>query len=66
MMDRLIEVAADLAAVAGILICLVAGVTRLTGHFYFQGYPLMTLFMGGMSLMLAACLGKLHVLGRSG
>jgi type IV secretory pathway VirB2 component (pilin) len=54
------------AAIVGVLLCLMAGLARVAGAFYLGGFELMTLFMGGMALMLAACLAKLHLLGMAG
>lgn len=61
-MDKLIEMAGNIAAVLGILICIVSGLSRVTGNFYILGYEAMTLFIGGMGLMLMGCLAKLQKL----
>lgn len=61
-MDKLIEMAGNISAVFGILICMVSGLTRVTGSFYVMGYESMTLFIGGMGLMLVGCLAKLQKL----
>jgi hypothetical protein len=53
----------NVAAVLGMLLCLVAGLARVAGMFYVVGFEAMTLYTGGMGLMLAACLVKLHLLG---
>ena len=59
-MNKLLDFAGNIAAALGILICLVAGVTRLTGSYYVLGYEAITLFIGGIALMVMACLTKLH------
>ena len=59
-MNKLLHFAGNSAAALGILICLVAGVTRLTGSYYVLGYEAITLFIGGIALMVMACLAKLH------
>lgn len=51
---------ANLSALVGALVCLVAGVARLTGHSYLLGFESMTLFTGGMALMLFGALLKLE------
>lgn len=61
-MQKLIEVAGNIAGVIGLLVCLVSGGTRVMGQFYLLGYEAMTLFVGGIGLMVAACLAKLHLL----
>jgi len=59
---KLIEVAGNIVGVIGLLVCLVSGGTRVMGQFYLLGYEAMTLFVGGIGLMVAACLAKLHLL----
>lgn len=61
-MERLLAVIGNGAGVVGVLICLVAGATRLAGSFYAFGYEAGTLFLGGTALMVMACLAKLHQL----
>ena len=61
-MQKLFEVIGNIAVVAGLLLCLVAGGTRVMGQFYLLGYEAMTLFVGGIGLMVAACLAELHLL----
>jgi hypothetical protein len=58
----LLDMGANIVAVVGILVCAVVGVARLLGNYYFLGYEAMTLFTGGMGLMLFAALVKLHLL----
>lgn len=43
-------------AVAGVSLCVVAGVARLGGQYWLGGFQLITLLQGGMALMIAACL----------
>lgn len=59
-MDKLIRLIGNAAALLGLLICLFAGVARLTGGYHVLGYESMTLFTGGIALMVAACLAKLY------
>lgn len=47
---------------AGLLLALIAGASRLTGHYYVGGFELMTLFHGAVGIMVAGCFVKLHVL----
>ncbi|RLQ20372.1 hypothetical protein DWB85_17910 [Seongchinamella sediminis] len=54
------------AGVAGALICLVAGLARLTGVYHMAAFEATTLFMVGTGLMVFACMVKLELLlGRS-
>lgn len=64
-MDKLFKIVGNIAAAIGILICLVAGVARVTGNYYVLGYQAITLFIGGIALMVMACLAKLHQLRSS-
>ncbi len=61
-MERLYAVIGNLAALAGLALCLVAGVARLAGSYYVGGYEAMTLLLGGMAIMVFACLAKLQQL----
>ena len=61
-MKHLLETGGNGAALLGVLLCLVAGGARVAGAFYLMGFELMTLFIGGMGLMLGGCLAKLHLL----
>ena len=44
------------AGLAGALVCVMAVLVRLSGHFWFGGLQTTTWLLGGMALMLAACL----------
>ena len=57
---KYIELAGNIAGIAGIGICLVAGLARLAGGYYLLGFQTLTLFNGGIALMVMACLAKLH------
>lgn len=59
-MNKLLDLAGNIAAALGILICLVAGINRLTGSYYILGHEVITLFIGGIALMVMACLAKLY------
>ena len=61
-MRNLLETGGNGVALLGVLLCLVAGGARVAGVYYLMGFELMTLFTGGMGLMLGACLAKLHLL----
>jgi hypothetical protein len=59
---KLMEIFGNVAAVFGILVCCVAGVSRLLGNWQTLGFSTMTLFTLGVGLMVVACLAKLQVL----
>ena len=63
-MERLIALAGDLAAVAGLAMCLVAALVRLAGNYHLFGYSLMTIFLAGTGLLVLACLAKVELLLR--
>ena len=65
MMPRLYAFAGDAAAVLGILACMVAGLGRLAGYYHILGFEALTLLIGGIALMVAACLAKLQQLTRA-
>lgn len=64
-MFRAIEFVANIAGVAGILLCLASGAVRVTGEYYVAGFEAMTLFVSGVGLMVFACLLKLELLARA-
>lgn len=53
---------ANIATILGILLCVVAGIARVSGSYYFLGYESMTIFLAGAGIMLVACLAKLYQL----
>lgn len=61
-MEQTIRVIGDIAAVVGIVVCLVAGLGRILGQYHVLGFEAMTLFVGGTALMVFACLAKLHLI----
>ena len=61
-MNKVLDIVGNVAAVVGILACLVAGGGRLAGSFYLFGFEAATLFLGGIAIMVAACLAKLQSL----
>jgi len=61
-MNRWIEIAGNLVALLGILVCVMTGATRLLGSWYAAGVQILPLFTVGVALMVMGCLAKLHVL----
>lgn len=59
-MAKIVDVTGNALGIAGILICLLAGVSRVVGNYYLLGFETITLFIGGISIMVAACLAKLQ------
>ena len=57
---KVLELLGHVAAVLGVLICLVAGASRLLGNYHFLGFESITLFIGGIALMVMACLARLY------
>jgi hypothetical protein len=60
--NKLISIAGDVAAVVGMLLCLLTGAARLFGTYAIAGLGTMVLFTVGVGLMVFACLAKLHLL----
>ena len=60
-MRKLLEATANIAGVLGTVICLVAGLARVSGQFHLAGFEAMTLFTGGMAIMVFGILLKLEV-----
>lgn len=59
-MSQIIELAGKVVGVAGIALCVVAGLARVSGSYHLGGFQSMTLFDVGVGLMVAACLAYLH------
>lgn len=57
-----IERSGNFAGLLGILVCLVAGISRMLGNWHTAGYATVTLFTLGIAFMVFACLAKLHAL----
>lgn len=64
-MNKLIANGALGVGILGVLLTTIAGIWRITGHFHLAGFESMTLFVGGMGLMLIGCFAKLHLLSTS-
>ena len=61
-MDLLMLFAGRTAGILGVLLCLVAGISRLTGSFYVADIQATTVFMVGTGLMVFSCLLRLESL----
>lgn len=54
-MDNAILMAGRAAGILGILLCIVAGVARLTGQFYLANVSAETLLQGGTTGVVIGC-----------
>ena len=61
-MGKMLDLLGNVAGVTGIIVCTLAGASRLLGSHYLLGFESVTLFNGGMALMVMSCLVKLHQL----
>jgi hypothetical protein len=61
-MQQLLTLTGSLAAIFGILLCAISGLTRLSGLYHLAGYEATTVFTVGTGLMVFACLVKLETL----
>jgi len=59
-MEKLLALAGNVAAVAGVALCFFAGVVRLAGLYNIVSFELMTLFIVGIAFMAIGILAKLH------
>jgi type IV secretory pathway VirB2 component (pilin) len=53
---------ANVVATIGVVVCAVSGLSRLLGSYHVLGYEALTLFIGGISLMVFSTLIKLHII----
>ena len=61
-MKNLISLLGNAAGALGVLVCAVSGIARVAGSYHLGGFEAMTLFNGGVGLMVAGCLFKLHAI----
>jgi len=61
-MNKLIETIATIAAVLGVALTVGSGLARVLGMYYLGDFQTMTVFNGGMGIMLVGIVGKLHLL----
>ena len=61
-MEKALDILGNLIGGAGIIACALAGGSRLLGSYHILGFEAVTLFIGGIALMVLACLVKLHQL----
>lgn len=59
-MDKFLEIAGNISAVLGVSVCLIAGLARIGGFYHLLGFEAVTLFIGGIALMVMGCLAKLQ------
>ena len=59
-MNKLIAMAGLGVGGLGVILTVVSGIWRVTGYYHLAGFEAMTLFVGGMGLMLIACFAKLY------
>lgn len=64
-MNKLIDHIANAAALLGIILTAGSGLARLLGMFHVGGFQTITIFNGGMGLMLIGIVGQLHSLKRT-
>lgn len=61
-MEKVLGATSSAASALGAAICLLSGLTRLSGSSYFAGFESMTLFMGGIGLMVFGISLKLELI----
>jgi hypothetical protein len=61
-MQKLLETAALVTGLLGAIVCLVAGIYRISGSFHLANFEAMSLFVGGVGLMIFSALLKLEVI----
>jgi hypothetical protein len=54
-MDNLLVMLGRLAGIAGVVLCLVAGLARVLGQFYLGGFSVASLLQAGMGGLLIGC-----------
>lgn len=60
-MFKLLDTLEKVSAIAGVVVCGLAGIIRISGTYYLMGIQTMTIFTAGIALMVLATLLKLHL-----
>jgi len=63
-MTTLLATTGTISGIVGILTCMIAGLTRISGSFHLLGYEANTLLMVGIAFIAMACFIKLEQLAR--
>ena len=61
-MEGLLLLAGRITGIVGLLLCVWAGVVRMTGSYFAAGFQIGTLLLAGMAMMVLACVCFLWVL----
>lgn len=61
-MEKILKPVGDLAAVVGLLTCLISGVARITSHYQIAGFEALTLFTMGVAAMVVSILAKVQII----
>lgn len=61
-MKNLWEIAGNVLALAGAVVCVVAVLGRIAGHYHVMGSEISTIFLGGIAVMVMGALSKIHAL----
>ena len=61
-MGKLFEIAAVITGLLGAVVCLLAAISRVSGNFLIANFESMTLFVGGIGLMVFSALLKLELI----
>jgi len=61
-MNDMLRWSGRLAGIAGVLLCVLAGATRLSGHYWLGSFQVGTVLVGGIAVMMIGCVCMLWVL----
>jgi len=61
-MNTIIGGSASISAIVGILLCLIAGLSRLMGYYFLAGFEALTLLNLGVALMVLSAPLKLELI----
>ncbi|TVS10644.1 MAG: hypothetical protein EA417_18810 [Gammaproteobacteria bacterium] len=61
-MDKILDAAGNLLALAGIIVCSITVLARLMGTFFLAGFELKVWFLVGIGILVTALLAKVQVL----
>jgi hypothetical protein len=61
---KMIKLIGDLLILSGVIVCAAPVIARITGRYYLFGFELTTVLLGGIALLLLACVARLELLTR--
>ena len=59
-MEKIFDLVGKVVGIAGVLVCIAAGLGRVLGNYYLMNFEIVSLFTGGIALMVMGILAKVY------